>query len=490
MKYFFTIMLWFGVGGIGWAQSVGIGTGTPDTTAQLDISSSSRGLLMPRMPWGSIYTMKNPGKGLMVFDSTNNRLVVNMGTSTQPLWESVDNNSSWQLGGNTGGIGRGFGTYDKSPVYMVLGGQVAGILDPLDTTLTAHTIAIGEGSMLQGGMDDEGTTGKYSVALGYQAMQYGGNYSVGIGYDALYGGGGNFDVGIGHNAMSGANGQYCVGLGYDALFATTGNYCVGIGDYAFGGSQGNNNIGIGHDVGFNTQAGHDNVAIGGNSFYNNASGLGNVAIGSSSLTNTTNSWYNTVVGYNSGMAYDNGYNNVFVGANNDVNGAGYYNVIAIGQEVICTGSSQARFGNSATSSIGGYADWTNFSDGRYKKNMKEEVKGLDFIMRLRPVTYNLDVRGIRAHLGQGAPKDAGTQRSIAAREQEVLSGFSAQEVEQAAAAAGYDFSGVDKPKNANDFYGLRYGDFVVPLVKAVQEQQQLIKELQQEIVDLKKQIQH
>jgi regulator of replication initiation timing len=33
----------------------------------------------------------------------------------------------------------------------------------------------------------------------------------------------------------------------------------------------------------------------------------------------------------------------------------------------------------------------------------------------------------------------------------------------------YDFSGVDKPKNENDFYSLRYAEFVVPLVKAVQE---------------------
>jgi len=33
----------------------------------------------------------------------------------------------------------------------------------------------------------------------------------------------------------------------------------------------------------------------------------------------------------------------------------------------------------------------------------------------------------------------------------------------------YDFSGVDVPKNDKDLYGLRYADFVVPLVKAVQE---------------------
>ena len=197
-----------------------------------------------------------------------------------------------------------------------------------------------------------------------------------------------------------------------------------------------------------------------------------------------------MVGYNSGQAFDNGYNNVFVGANNDVNGAGYYNVIAIGQGVVCTTSDQAQIGNSATNSIGGYADWTNFSDGRYKRNMRENVKGLDFIMKLRPITYNLDVTGIRSHLGQKVPADEGSRRSIAAREAEVFSGFVAQEVEQAAKAAGYDFNGVDKPKNDNAFYGLRYGEMVVPLVKAVQEQQKMIERLQQEVAELKKQIQH
>ncbi len=49
-------------------------------------------------------------------------------------------------------------------------------------------------------------------------------------------------------------------------------------------------------------------------------------------------------------------------------------------------------------------------------------------------------------------------------------GFVAQDVEKAADSVGFTFSGIDKPKDANQsFYGLRYGDFVVPLVKAVQE---------------------
>jgi hypothetical protein len=52
---------------------------------------------------------------------------------------------------------------------------------------------------------------------------------------------------------------------------------------------------------------------------------------------------------------------------------------------------------------------------------------------------------------------------------EVTTGFLAQEVEAAAKSIGFDFSGVDSPKNENDMYGLRYAEFVVPLVKAVQE---------------------
>ncbi|HRD52410.1 MAG TPA: hypothetical protein PKY96_07150, partial [Flavobacteriales bacterium] len=63
----------------------------------------------------------------------------------------------------------------------------------------------------------------------------------------------------------------------------------------------------------------------------------------------------------------------------------------------------------------------------------------------------------------------------------LYTGFLAQEVETAANETGFTFSGVDAPDNAGDLYGLRYAEFVVPLVKAVQEQQAVIEELQREI---------
>ena len=45
----------------------------------------------------------------------------------------------------------------------------------------------------------------------------------------------------------------------------------------------------------------------------------------------------------------------------------------------------------------------------------------------------------------------------------------AQEVEEAAKKLSFEFSGVDKPENKDGLYGLRYDNFIVPLVKAVQE---------------------
>jgi flagellar hook assembly protein FlgD len=67
-------------------------------------------------------------------------------------------------------------------------------------------------------------------------------------------------------------------------------------------------------------------------------------------------------------------------------------------------------------------------------------------------------------------------------------GFIAQEVEGAAQKLNYDFSGVDKPKNNKDFYGLRYGDFVVPLVKAVQELSQKNEALEAQVAELRQMI--
>jgi hypothetical protein len=128
-----------------------------------------------------------------------------------------------------------------------------------------------------------------------------------------------------------------------------------------------------------------------------------------------------------------------------------------------TGSNMVRIGNASIISIGGQVTWTSFSDARIKSNVQENVPGLAFIKELRPVTYHFDINKENEIIGA---KDTAMWEGKYDIEKIQFSGFLAQEVDAAAKKVGYSFSGVDK---SGKLLGLRYAEFVVPLVKAVQE---------------------
>ncbi len=120
-------------------------------------------------------------------------------------------------------------------------------------------------------------------------------------------------------------------------------------------------------------------------------------------------------------------------------------------------------------------------------------------MGLRPVTYNFDVNEIAKKLGEDIHIDENGQSikrqpisEIATtrlnRAQKRQIGFIAQEVEELVNNLGIDFSGVEVPENDESMYSLRYSEFVVPIVKAMQEQQELIKEVQAENAEMRKEI--
>ena len=72
--------------------------------------------------------------------------------------------------------------------------------------------------------------------------------------------------------------------------------------------------------------------------------------------------------------------------------------------------------------------------------------------------------------------------------QKRFTGFVAQDVEQAAKELGYDFDGINKPRNETDHYSVSYASFVMPLVKAVQEQQSIIESLRKQVGLLEKRL--
>ncbi|MGE5356746.1 MAG: hypothetical protein ACM3PT_10965, partial [Deltaproteobacteria bacterium] len=111
------------------------------------------------------------------------------------------------------------------------------------------------------------------------------------------------------------------------------------------------------------------------------------------------------------------------------------------------------------------------------------VKGIDFILRLRPVTFHFDKNKMDQITGTIDSSQYDEKYEV---ESIKHSGFLAQEVELAAQQSGYDFSGVSKPKNDRKLYSMAYSDFVVPLVKAVQEQQEMIEKLKTENVEQQK----
>jgi len=208
----------------------------------------------------------------------------------------------------------------------------------------------------------------------------------------------------------------------------------------------------------------------------------NTAVGTSALRMDSTGIENTAMG--SRALYNNitGSGNTAIGVHADVAAAGLTNATAIGYRAVVDASNKVRIGNAAVTSIEGQVPFTTPSDGRFKFHVQEDVKGLDFILKLRPVTYQFDVEKFD---GRGASGGLATQAAYRKAAAIRRSGFIAQEVEKAAQSSGYSFSGIVRPNNPEEHYSLSYESFVVPLVKAVQEQQAQIADLQRQIDELK-----
>src|SRR5215467_4993311 len=95
-KILLSLILFFSISFVAISQNVGIGTINPDSSAALDIVHSAKGLLIPRMTTSSMLAIPGPARGLIVYDSLANQLMVNVGTALVPNWQSVENaNTGW-----------------------------------------------------------------------------------------------------------------------------------------------------------------------------------------------------------------------------------------------------------------------------------------------------------------------------------------------------------------------------------------------------------
>jgi len=232
------------------------------------------------------------------------------------------------------------------------------------------------------------------------------------------------------------------------------------------------NTANGYDALGNNTSGDFNTANGEYALLLNTRGDYNTACGVHALYYNKSGNYNTAIGYYSGPASDD---------------SNLVNTGAFGYNAVVSASNSIVLGNSSITSIGGYAAWSNLSDGRFKTNITHDVPGLEFIMKLNPVVFNWDIEKLDEfngiHYDNLMIKIAAEEKS-----KRLQTGFIAQEVEQAAQECNYNFSAVIKPANENSHYNLSYAEFVVPIVKAIQEQQETIENLQKENQELKAEI--
>ncbi|GAL61694.1 tail fiber domain-containing protein [Algibacter lectus] len=173
-------------------------------------------------------------------------------------------------------------------------------------------------------------------------------------------------------------------------------------------------------------SGSNNTSLGYHSSRLVTTGVANTAVGHRALDNVTTGSNNTAIGYLSSVPDP-------------------------------TADNQVRIGGTAITYAGVQVAWTITSDRRWKNTIDDSDLGLDFINKLRPVSYfrNND------------------------KSNKLEYGFIAQELKETLKNSSSKTNGIIT-EDTEGMLSVRYNDLMAPMVKAIQEQTEEIKVLKSE----------
>lgn len=291
---------------------------SPDASSILDIKSTTKGLLIPRMTTTQRSSIASPAEGLMVFDmDLNSFCFYRSGTWRQAPGLTIGSGSAGQVAyfGSTGTLTGnnnlfwdnvntrlGIGTATPNQQLEITGalripvtssastgviykGTERFLHDYAGVSLGCNTfLGIKSGNFTMAGT---GTQTCYNTAIGYQslsALTTGSENSV-MGYNALNSNtSGVSNAGIGVHALYlNTSGSNNVAIGKETtFFNTTGSYNTVVGNQAGKGLTGNsysNNALFGYQAGFGLTTGSQNILLGYQAGSNITSGSNNIIIG-------------------------------------------------------------------------------------------------------------------------------------------------------------------------------------------------------------------
>ena len=227
---------------------VGINQQTPDPSSILELSSTTSGLLIPRMSMVQRDAIVSPEVSLLIYQHDNN------------IGFYYKGNFGWEL---LGGASR---------IDELSDGKSDGV----------KNVFLGTGAGINN-VQSGPWAGQYNVGIGIDALKQGVNASksIAIGYKALYNDNTTRNTAIGYLALETvATGSGNTAIGPEVLKLTTGNNNTAVGEFGFNALVvGNENTSLGSSSGSALTAGVGNIFVGSSAGSSQTIGDKNIAIG-------------------------------------------------------------------------------------------------------------------------------------------------------------------------------------------------------------------